>query len=149
MGGALRAGLAPPAPMFMALGPIRGGAMGVSAPEKYWFARRWMSTVSADARSASDGACAGRTSASGRSLVLMVLADLDVLEHAERVVGQHRRRAVERNQVRRGAALVDAHETHREARAGFAGDAGLEEADHAALLLAGAKEQDVRGPLRA
>ena len=79
--------------------------------------------------------------------VLMVLGHIDVLEHAERVVREDRGRAVERDEVRRGAALVDAHEAHRQARARLAREPRLEEADDAALLLARAHEQDVRLPL--
>ena len=72
---------------------------------------------------------------------------VDVLEDAERVVREDRGRAVERDEVRRRAARVDAHEAHRQARARLAREPRLEEADDAALLLARAHEQDVRLPL--
>jgi hypothetical protein len=45
--------------------------------------------------------------------ILMILADVDLIEHTERVVGEHGERAVERDQVGRDRLLVDAHEAHR------------------------------------
>src|SRR5262249_51553768 len=78
------------------------------------------------------------------SLVLMVLADVDVLEHGDGVLGQHGGGAVERDQVRGRAPLVDPHQAYGQARGDLAGDPGPEEADHTALLVAGADQQDVR-----
>ena len=49
------------------------------------------------------------------SLVLVVVTDIDVLQHRDGVVREHRSRAIQRNQVRRGAAIVDAHPAHGQA----------------------------------
>ncbi len=65
------------------------------------------------------GSCAPAPSVrSLRCGVVMVLADLDIIEHAERVF-RHAPRASSRARSgrRRCAALVDAHEAHRQARA--------------------------------
>ena len=56
---------------------------------------------------------------------------------------KHRERAIERDQIGRDRLAVDAHEAHRKARRDFAGNARLEQADHALLLLAGADQQDL------
>src|SRR5581483_9770268 len=60
---------------------------------------------------------------SNGSLVVMVLADVDALEAADGVVGQNRSRAVERDEVLRRSALVDAHVANGQRRRGFARDA--------------------------
>src|SRR5438874_9639462 len=80
----------------------------------------------------------------GSSLEVMVLADVDLLEHAESVFRQHGRRAVERDEVLRRAFRADAHLAHGEARRDLAGNAGLEETDDAALLFADAHQENVR-----
>ncbi len=60
------------------------------------------------------------------SLVLMVVADIYVLQHGNRIVSEYGRRAVQRHQVRGRAAIVDAHPTHGQARAHLARNARLE-----------------------
>src|ERR1700761_3375562 len=79
----------------------------------------------------SPGGSASPRSGPPRSGVLMVVVDLHVLEHAERVVRQHRDRAVEREEVVGRPALVDAHQPNRQAGAHLAGKARLEEANDA------------------
>jgi len=59
------------------------------------------------------------------SLVLMVVADIHVLQHGDRVVREHGGGAIQRHQVRCSAAIVDAHPTHGQARAHLTGDARL------------------------
>jgi hypothetical protein len=71
----------------------------------------------------------------------MVLADLHVIEHSQRIFGHHQRAVG--NQVGRDGVAVDAHEAHRQARALLAGHAGLEQADHALALFADAQQQDL------
>src|ERR1700730_1443541 len=75
--------------------------------------------------------------------VVMVLAYFDIFEHAERILGVNRQRAVERDEVGGNRAPVDAHEAHREARRDLARHARLEQADDALFLLARAQEQDL------
>src|SRR5688572_24413382 len=75
--------------------------------------------------------------------VVVVAIDLDALEHPDRVLGENGGRAIERDQVGRGALLIDAHEADRKRRRDFARDAGLEQTDDTALLFAGAHEKDV------
>jgi len=60
-----------------------------------------------------------------RSLVLMIVADIDVFEHCDGVVREHCGRAIQRNQVRGGAAIVDAHPANGQARAHFTRDTRL------------------------
>jgi len=44
----------------------------------------------------------------------MVLAHFDVIENSERIVGKHRQRAVQRDEIRSDRLAVDAHEPDRE-----------------------------------
>jgi hypothetical protein len=73
----------------------------------------------------------------------MVMADLNILEHAQRVLCQHGSGAVERDEVRRDGAAVDAHEADGKAGGLLAGKSRLEETDYALTLFSGAKEKDV------
>src|SRR5262249_13298088 len=77
------------------------------------------------------------------SLLLMVPIDLDALERADGGFRHPRGRAQQRQEGSGGAALIQPHEPHGQARADLAGDAGLEETDDPALLLAGAEQEDV------
>jgi glutamate N-acetyltransferase/amino-acid N-acetyltransferase len=70
--------------------------------------------------------------------------DLDAFEHADRILGQRGGRAVQRDQVARGALLVDPHEADRQARRHLTRDPRLEQADDTALLLARTQQEDVR-----
>src|SRR4051794_39691775 len=117
----------------LASGPGSCPAEGPGKAEKNWFARR------SSSRAKRAGSAFGSASCE-TSLVLMVLADVDVLEHAHRVFRQDGEGAVQRHQVRRRAPVVDAHPADREAGAHLAGHARLEQPDHAALLLASAQE---------
>lgn len=56
----------------------------------------------------------------GVSGVLMVVVDLHALEHAQGVVCEHGHGAVQGDQIRGCALLIDAHETHGKARAHLA-----------------------------
>src|ERR1700678_1162253 len=132
-GGALTEGAAPPAPTASALGPGLGGAIGTGAPTggdgpttggafragpgapaKYALARRWISVARESANSSFGAPGVG-------SLVLMVLADIDALEDRDGVVGQHRDGAIERDEVLRGASLIDPHQPDRQARSRLPG----------------------------
>jgi hypothetical protein len=62
---------------------------------------------------------------------------------ASGVGGEHGQRAVQRDQVAGDGVVVDAHEAHRQARALLAGQAGLEQADHALAAVAHAQQQDL------
>jgi hypothetical protein len=75
--------------------------------------------------------------------ILVVLADLDVIEHGQRVGRVDGQRAVQRDQVRGDRVAVDAHEAHRQPRALLARQARLEQADDALALLADAQQQDL------
>src|SRR3954451_14950429 len=61
----------------------------------------------------------------------MVLAEFDVLQHRHGVVGQHRERAVQRDQIGRDRLAVDAHEADGEAGTLLARQVRLIQADHA------------------
>src|SRR5258708_18376020 len=76
----------------------------------------------------------------------MVVADLNVLEHAERVLGEYRRRAVQRDQIRGDRVAIDTHEAHRETGGLLARQTRLEQTDDALLLLSSTQQQDVRLP---
>src|SRR5580692_6519813 len=84
-GGKVTNGEAPPAPRPSAFGPGFGGTE-IPATEKNSLARRWIACSIAIAASTAPppGVVGG-----GPSLVVMVAADIDVLEHAESVVGQY------------------------------------------------------------
>jgi len=66
--------------------------------------------VSAWAKSPRPGAPGIVPPGSSGSLVLMVVTHLDVLEHAQSVVHENGRRAVERDQIRGNGVAVDPHE---------------------------------------
>src|SRR5580698_4111838 len=74
--------------------------------------------------------------------VFMVAADFNVLEYSQRVIGQDRGGAIERNEIGGDRLAIDAHEADGQARRDFAGDARLEQPDNALFLLAGAQQQD-------
>src|SRR5580704_14121349 len=92
-GGKVTKGEAPPAPKPSALGPRFGGRESGGPPtadlEKSSSARRWIACSIAIAAAASTGPAGG-----GPSRVVMIAADIDVLEHAESVVSQDRGRAI-------------------------------------------------------
>src|SRR5690606_14239289 len=81
--------------------------------------------------------------ARARSGIDMVLAHLDVLEHAQGIVRQDGQRAVKRNEVGGDRLVVDAHEAYRQALRQLAGQTGLEESDDALLGLARADQENV------
>lgn len=60
-----------------------------------------------------------------KSLVLMIVADIDVFQHGNGVVREHRGRTIERNQVRGGTAIIDAHPANGQAGAHFTRHTGL------------------------
>src|ERR1700674_1145349 len=71
-------------------------------------------------------AAAAAGSLGGRGV--MVPAYFDILEHAKRILGVDRKRAVKRDEVGGDRAPVDAHEAHREAGRDLARHARLEQA---------------------
>src|SRR6266516_7984040 len=72
-------------------------------------------------------------------------AELDVLQDAEGVGDQHGGRVVGADQVGHDRLVVDAHEPDRQARLVLVGNAGLVQAYHALVLLAGPHDQDRGG----
>ena len=56
----------------------------------------------------------------------MILADIDILEHAQCIVGQDRERAIERDEIRGDGLIVDTHEADGKALCQFARQTGLE-----------------------
>lgn len=64
------------------------------------------------------GECESSRSSSGAwsSGVLMVVIDRDAFEHSNRIVREHSGGAIERDEVRRCALVVDSHQANREAR---------------------------------
>ena len=78
------------------------------------------------------------------SLGVMVVADLDVLEHSDRVLRQDRNRAVERNQVRGNRFDVDSHEANGEAGSLFTWKHRLKKPYDALFFFADAQQKDVR-----
>jgi hypothetical protein len=71
----------------------------------------------------------------------MVLSDLDVIEHGDRIVRQNRSRAIERDQVRGKALIADTHEAYGKTRALLAGQPGLKESDHSLLSLSNSNQE--------
>src|SRR5258708_7034215 len=77
-----------------------------------------------------------------RSLVLIVVIDSNVFEHADRVFCQHGSRAVERDEIRRNGIAIDPHEPNRKARSLFARKSWLKESHHPLALFPGAEKQN-------
>ena len=77
-------------------------------------------------------------------LVVVIVSDFDVFEHAQGVIGQYGGGEVERQQVRGHAEAVQAHQPRGEARQDFSGNAGLMQAHHALIGFAHAQQQNAR-----
>jgi len=134
-GGAIATGVSAPAPGVASDaggtspdGEPPGKADETGKPEKNSLAMRDTSpTIAAKSKAEPPAEPAGsiEDAPPRGSLVLMVVVDIHVLQHGNRVVGQHGGRAIQRHQVRGGAAIVDAHPAHGQARAHFTGNARL------------------------
>ena len=77
-------------------------------------------------------------------LVVVVVADFDVFQDAQGVVGQHGTGEVERQEVRGHAQAVEPHQAGGEAGHDLARDAGLVQTDDALVGLADPQQQDAR-----
>jgi len=73
----------------------------------------------------------------------MILAHVDALEHAKGVVGQHSKRAVEGDEIRRDRLRIDAHEADRDTHSLLTGKPRLVKADDALLGLARPDQENV------
>src|SRR6202034_2979668 len=74
----------------------------------------------------------------------MIVADFDVFERTDCVVGEHRYGAVQRNQIGSDRLGVNSHEAYRQAGCLFTGKARLEESDYALLLFADTDQENIR-----
>ena len=74
----------------------------------------------------------------------MELVHLDIVEHGERVLGEHCERAVQGDQVGGDGTSVDLHEAHRQPHPLLPREPGLEQSDHALARLTGAQQQELR-----
>jgi hypothetical protein len=86
----------------------------------------------------------GSTRSGVGSLVLMVVSDFYVLQHCDRIVGQDRSRAIERDQIGGQTAVVDSCKAHGKTRALLSCQTRLEEADDTLLALSHTDEEDLR-----
>jgi len=73
----------------------------------------------------------------------MVMSHVDIVQDANRIVGQHSRRTVERNQIRSDGLAVNPHETDRQAGTLFASQAGLKQSDAPLLSFPDAQQQNL------
>src|ERR1700761_7109510 len=113
---------------------------GLSNPGRTLAAYSWLASA------ASSAALMGKSlspSTARYSLVLMELVHGDLVEHGQRIVGQHGQRGVERDQISRDRRFVDAGESHREPRRLLADQARLEQAHHALTLLTRANQDEL------
>ena len=125
-----------------AAGHARAAARAPASARRATARRRQLGPIAA--RAARRAAARPAAPSPPRSGVLMVVVDLDALEHAERVV-RSAPRPSSRATSRYCAAPFWLMPIKRTDRLGLTspGQAGLEQADDAALLLAGAHQQDV------
>ena len=104
------------APAAEATAGDTAAAVGLAPPENISFASLSICLAIALARSLGDipdGSASAGSSPEG-SLVVMEVAQLDVLENANCVFGEHGGGAVQRDEVLRRAALVNSHRANRQ-----------------------------------
>src|SRR6188508_3291282 len=75
-------------------------------------------------------------------LIVMVLSDFHVIEHAERIFRHHDGRAIKRDQVRCDRLTADTHETNGKAHPLLTGETWLVEADDPLARFAGPHQDD-------
>jgi hypothetical protein len=74
--------------------------------------------------------------------VVMIIAYLNVFQHTEGVVSQHRAREIERQQVRCDSERIQSHQAGGEARRYLSGNPGLVQPDDALLMFSHPEQQD-------
>src|SRR3954452_11178023 len=113
---------------------------GLSGPGRMLAAYSWLASTASSAAPIGKSLSA---STDRYSLVLMELVHADVVENAERIVGEDRQGRVEGDQIRRDRRLVDAGKPHREPWCLFADQTRLEQSDNALAFLAGTHQDDL------
>src|ERR1700712_874448 len=113
---------------------------GLSGPGRMLAAYSWLASTASSAAPIGKSLSA---STDRYSLVLMELVHGDVVEHAERIVGENRQGRVQGDQIGRDRRLVDAGEPHRKAWRLLAYQPRLEQSDDSLAFLAGTHQDDL------
>ena len=78
-------------------------------------------------------------------LIIVIIANFDVLEHGDGVVGKGGQREVLREQIRGYTKLVKTHQTGAQRRGYLTGNTALVQTDNALVLFANTHEDNLCG----